>query len=153
MDERKVSYRAGAIVVNPLGQIALANEHLWGFPRGGVDEGEDYVTASKREVREEIGGSVIDKMTSFEELGTYERYPNGITKDTPGAYPMEIHMYLLVTSEEGELNPEDKDVKEAKWFSYEDALAQLTNEEDRMFLESHKESIFTELDKELAQRS
>ncbi len=153
MNERKVSYRAGAIVVNSLGQIALANEHLWGFPRGGVDDGEDYATTAKREVREEIGGLVINKMISFEELGIYERYPNGITKDTPGAYPMEIHMYLLVTSEEGQLNPEDNGVKEAKWFSYEDALVQLTNDEDRMFLESHKESIFTELDKELSQRS
>ncbi len=132
------SYRAGGIVVNTEGKIALANEHLWGFPRGGVDEEEDYITAAKREVLEETG---LEEFTSVDELGVYERYPSGITKDTPGAYPMEIHMFLFQTDFTGDLHPVDKNVKEAGWFTYEDAVEKLTDETDKEFLTNNWERI------------
>ena len=132
------SYRAGGIVVNSEGKIALANEHLWGFPRGGVDEGEDYITAAKREVLEETG---LEEFSSIDELGIYERYPSGITKDTPGAYPMEIHMFLFQTNYTGELHPVDENVKEADWFSYDEAVEKLTDPTDREFLTSNWERI------------
>ena len=125
------SYRAGGIVINHEGKIALANEHLWGFPRGGVDDGEDYITTAKREVLEEVG---LEEFDTIKELDTYERYPNGITKDTPGAYPMEIHMFLFRTDYNGELHPKDKNVKDANWFTYEEALERLSNEKDIEFL-------------------
>ncbi len=64
------SYRAGGIVINNENRIALTNEHLWGFPRGGVEEGEDYISAAKREVLEETG---LDQFESIEELEIYER--------------------------------------------------------------------------------
>jgi len=127
----KKSYRAGGIVLNEENQIALANERLWGFPRGGVEEGEDYITAARREVLEEIG---LKEFISIEELGIYERYPGGITKDTPGSYPMEIHMFLFKVSGRPQLNPVDKNVKETGWFNYEEALERLTHEKDKEFL-------------------
>jgi 8-oxo-dGTP pyrophosphatase MutT (NUDIX family) len=101
-----------------------------GFPRGGVDDGEDYIETAKREVLEETG---IEDLKYIQELGVYERYPNGITKDTFGAYPMEIHMFLFRTECSGELVPKDMDVKEVGWFSYEDALERLENEDYRGF--------------------
>jgi ADP-ribose pyrophosphatase YjhB (NUDIX family) len=134
----KKSYRAGAIVINNENKIALANEHLWGFPRGGVEENEDYLTAAKREVLEEVG---LEQFESIEELGVYDRYPNGITEDTPGAYPMEIHMFLFKTNYKGALNPRDELVKEAVWFSYEKALERLTDGKDKEFLEKYWEKI------------
>jgi len=127
----KKSYRAGGIVLNEENQIALANERLWGFPRGGVEEGEDYIIAARREVLEEIG---LKEFISIEELGIYERYPGGITKDTPGSYPMEIHMFLFKVSGRPQLNPVDKNVKETGWFNYEEALERLTHEKDKEFL-------------------
>jgi len=132
------SYRAGGIVINSGGKIALANEHLWGFPRGGVDEGEDYITAAKREVLEETG---LEEFLSIEELGIYERYPSGITKDTPGAYPMEIHMFLFQTDYTGTLQPVDENVKEADWFTYEEAIEKLTDPTDKEFLTNSWEKI------------
>ncbi len=132
------SPRAGGIIINEENKIALANEHLWGFPRGGVDEGEDFETAARREVLEEVG---LEKFTSVDELGVYERYPGGITKDTPGAYPMEIHMFLFRTDYDGELHPKDDNVKEAGWFTYEETLGRLTDDLDREFLVSNWEKV------------
>jgi bis(5'-nucleosidyl)-tetraphosphatase len=132
------SLRAGGIVINKEGKIALANEHLWGFPRGGVDEGEDYIEAAKREVLEEVG---LKDFTSIEELGEYERYPGHVTKDTPGAYPMEIHMFLFKTDYNGKLTPQDSNVKEAGWFTYEEALERLSDDMDREFLKSKEKEV------------
>ena len=139
----KKSYRAGAIVINCENKIALANEHLWGFPRGGVEEGEEYLVAAKREVLEEVG---LEHFDSIEELGIYERYPNGITEDTPGAYPMEIHMFLFKTNHTGSSSPRDKSVKEAGWFTYNEALERLTDEKDREFLRNYSEK-FSEMER------
>lgn len=125
------SYRAGGIVVNEENKFALANEHLWGFPRGGVEEGEDYISAAKREVLEEVG---LDNFLSIKKLGVYERYPHGLNEDTPGAYPMEIHMFLFRVAGTPKLNPQDEGVKETGWFTYNDALDKLTNDKDKRFL-------------------
>lgn len=62
------SYRAGGIIVNSEDKIALVNEHLWGFPRGGVNEGEDYIIVARREVLEETG---LKDFESIDELGIY----------------------------------------------------------------------------------
>jgi 8-oxo-dGTP pyrophosphatase MutT (NUDIX family) len=136
------SYRAGGIVVNNEKKIALSNERLWGFPRGGVDEGEDYITAAKREVLEEVG---LKDFTSVQELGVYERYPGHITEDMPGAYAMQIHMFLFRTDYNGELYPNDSNVKEANWFTYEEALEVLSNDIDREFLRDNWGKIINNL--------
>jgi ADP-ribose pyrophosphatase YjhB (NUDIX family) len=127
------SLRAGAIVINSKNQIALANEHLWGFPRGGVEDGEDFINTAIREVNEEIG---LTEIKLVKELGIYERYPQGITAEMPGAYPMEIHMFLFRTNYLGDLHPQDEDIKYTGWFTYEEALERITNDKDREFLKS-----------------
>jgi 8-oxo-dGTP pyrophosphatase MutT (NUDIX family) len=138
----KKSIRAGAIVVNKDLEIALCNEHLWGFPRGGIEEGEDYITAAKREVLEEIG---LKKLSFIEELGVYKRYPHAIDETTPGSYPMEIHMFLFKVDSKPKLIPEDKQVENSGWFTYEEALEKLTNDKDREFLINNKEKILKRL--------
>lgn len=50
---------AGAIAVNEHGEVLLAHSNFsgqgWFFPKGGVDEGEDALAASRREASEEAG--------------------------------------------------------------------------------------------------
>ena len=129
------SIRAGAFILNDKNQIALANEHLWGFPRGGVEEGEEPIEAAKREVLEEVG-IPRNRLEYIEKIGVYERYPGGITADTPGAFPMEIHIFLFNTLYEKDLVPTDTNVKEAKWVNLEDVSNLLTDEKDREFFEN-----------------
>ena len=129
------SIRAGAFILNDKNQIALANEHLWGFPRGGVEEGEEPIEAAKRESLEEVG-IPEEQLQYIEKVGVYERYPGGITADTPRAFPMEIHIFLFNTSYEKDLVPTDTNVKEAKWVNLEDVSNLLTDEKDREFFEN-----------------
>ncbi len=129
------SIRAGGIVINPENKIAIAYEHIWGFPRGGVEEKESLIDAAKREILEEVG--LTEDQLKFEKgLGSYERYPGGITKDTPGAYPMEIHMFLFSTKHTGELVPTDENVKEARWVNIDQVINILTDNSDKEFFEN-----------------
>lgn len=132
------SYRAGGIVINREGKIALCYEHLWGFPRGGVEEGESYEEAARREIFEETG---IKDLELVEDIGFYERYPFGVDKDTSVSYPMEIHIFIFTTEYTGEMNPLDKGVKETGWFTYEEVVSKLSDHVDRGFFESKKEEI------------
>lgn len=129
------SIRAGAFIINDENQIALANEHLWGFPRGGVEEGEEPIDTAKRESLEEVG-IPVEELKYIEKIGVYERYPGGITAETPGAFPMEIHIFLFNTSYEKELVPTDKNVKEARWVELEEVSNLLSDEKDREFFEN-----------------
>lgn len=133
----KKSHRAGAIIVNSENNIVLVKEHLWTFPKGGVEEGEDYLEAAKREVYEETG---LKEFHDEEYLDSFERYPHGITEDSPGAYPMVTHMYIFTTYEK-DLNPMDDNVKDIGWYSYEDALRRMDNRIDREFLENNWEKV------------
>jgi 8-oxo-dGTP pyrophosphatase MutT (NUDIX family) len=126
------SIRAGGIILNSNNQIAVAHEHLWGFPRGGVEEGESYLETAKREILEEVGIRE-DQLELIKEIGSYERYPGGITRDTPGAYPMEIHLFLFKTEYARKLIPTDDHTKEAKWVDINKVADILTEDADREF--------------------
>ena len=134
------SIRAGGIIINPNNQVAMTYEHLWGFPRGGVEKEEFLIDAAKREILEEVG--ITENQLKLEkDLGSYERYPRGITKDMPGAYPMEIHLFLFSTQYTGELNPTDENVKEVKWVDIDEVVDILTDEEDRKFFLKYRATI------------
>ncbi len=50
-------------------------------------------------------------------------------------------MFLFKVNTEQELKPLDENVKEVGWFTYEEALERLTNDEDRKFLEENNQKI------------
>jgi bis(5'-nucleosidyl)-tetraphosphatase len=127
---------AGGIVLNQDGKMALVHQRAnsWSFPKGGIEEGENALQAAKREIAEETG---LTDLTLVKELGTYERYSIG--QDGVGEQVelgLRKRTLFLFTITEGELKPQDKEVTNACWVTFDEALALLTHPKDKEFLTS-----------------
>jgi putative (di)nucleoside polyphosphate hydrolase len=74
----------GVVLFNAQGQVWLGRRvategpHNWQFPQGGVDPGEDLLSAAKRELEEETGVKSVELMA---------RTDGWITYDFPEGYP------------------------------------------------------------------
>lgn len=125
---------AGGVVINSKGEVLVVNQGgvHWSLPKGHIEEGEDAVSAARREIGEEAG---IDDLTFVKELGTYERFRmNWDGTDNPEEYK-EIAMFLFRTTQT-ELAPRDPDNPSAKWVSKHGVVATLTHPRDKDFFAS-----------------
>jgi 8-oxo-dGTP diphosphatase len=91
------------------GRILLVHvaERGWEMPGGRVEEGEDLVTALRREIAEETGCTV----DVAELVGVYSRV---------SAPTMVLHLFRC-RHIAGEPLPQDDDIREAGWFTADEA--------------------------------
>ena len=75
----KLALRSGVgiIVLNTNNKVFVAKridnqKNFWQMPQGGVDEGEDYLTAAYRELEEETSIKNVELIREFDGLITYE---------------------------------------------------------------------------------
>lgn len=128
----KKTESAGGVVKNKEGKILVISQHgtSWSLPKGHIEEGEDALIASKREIEEESG---ITDLIFIKELGTYERFK--IPKDGKGEDTSElkiIHMFLYTTNENN-LKPIDPENPEARWVELQQVANLLTHPKDKEF--------------------
>jgi 8-oxo-dGTP pyrophosphatase MutT (NUDIX family) len=73
----KQTESAGGIVLDRDGLILVVNQNStsWSLPKGHIEEGEDKLTAARREIYEEAG---ITELSLVRNLGFYQRYKIGI---------------------------------------------------------------------------
>ena len=126
---------AGAILINnKTRHIALIKMHhnVWGFPKGGIIDGETALEAAKRKVAEETG---INNVKVVKELPEYERGNSYTLSEL-----LHIHMFIFITDEDN-LNPNSLDIAEAKWVAPADVIAKLSLPEDQAYFGSVQDQI------------
>ena len=76
---KNLPYRMGVgiIVLNKENKIFVAKRidnprNYWQMPQGGVDEGEDYLSAAYRELEEETSIKNVKLISEIDEITTYE---------------------------------------------------------------------------------
>jgi ADP-ribose pyrophosphatase YjhB (NUDIX family) len=128
----KKTKSAGGVIKNSEGKILVVSQHgvSWSLPKGHIEQGEDPLVASKREIEEESG---ITDLTFIKELGTYERFK--IAKDGKGEDTSKLkamHMFLYTTNESN-LKPIDPENPEARWVDPQQVADLLTHPKDKEF--------------------
>src|SRR5688572_3743639 len=125
MVKARVIEQAGAIVVRRRQGVphvllitAKRNSDHWLFPKGHVDDGETREEAALREAEEEAG--VRARLVG----------PAGIHTFDFGIETIVVHYFLATTDDKG--RPEKG--RQLAWFSYDEALEQLTFPDTRALL-------------------
>ena len=126
-------------------------EVVWGLPKGHVEPGERFRQTARREVREETGlsGEPLRKIGAITYWFVVRAGPrkadNAEAPAKLGAirYFKTVHFYLLRYLE-GRTSDHDDEVEEAAWFSLEQALTQLSYDNERRILRKASEMLSKE---------
>jgi ADP-ribose pyrophosphatase YjhB (NUDIX family) len=128
---------AGGVVVrieNGKAHIALVKEQPFGIyvlPKGGVEQGEDSLTAAQREIKEEAG---LSDLQLIEYLGTRARLTYDKRKWVT------THYYLFTTDQKEGTPTDTEHAYTCEWFPL-DGLPEMLWPEQRALLESGREKI------------
>ena len=129
------------MVKNDEGKIVLVNQYgeTWSLPRGHTEEGEDILTAAKREIYEETG-IPPESLILIKELGTYERISLGGKRFQKDPELKEITLFLFSTNHQ-KLQPIDPNNPEAIWVEIETAQKLISNRKDAEYFNLIKDQI------------
>ena len=141
---QRTATSAGAIILRDVGgelKIALAQHRRssksWTLPKGHVEAGESLEQAALREIYEETGLSNVQLITY---LGSFVRES---VKSNGDVEQKTIHFYLAYSpGTEAPSAPSDPSFIGVDWFSPEQALELILNENDRAFLKEYLPLVF-----------
>jgi len=125
---------AGGVVLNGDGKVLVVSQHgtSWSLPKGHIEEGEDALTAARREIYEESG---VRDLELVAELGSYSRPRIGKDGDEDASELKTIHFFMFRTSQT-ELSPVDAENPEATWVEANKVAEMLTHRKDKEFFHS-----------------
>ena len=124
MIEQKLPLRTGVgiIVLNKQNKIFVGKRKdnpgdKWQMPQGGVDEGEDYTTAMRRELREETSIQNIEIIKEIEKIYQYELPANLVGIIWKGKYRGQKQKWFITRflGEEKEINLNTKNPEFTDW--------------------------------------
>ena len=124
MIEQKLPLRKGVgiIVLNKQNKIFVGKRKdnpgdKWQMPQGGVDEGEDYITAMKRELLEETSIQNIEIIKEIEKIYQYELPENLVGIIWKGKYRGQKQKWFITRflGEEKEINLNTKHAEFIDW--------------------------------------
>ena len=124
MIEQKLPLRTGVgiIVLNKHNKIFVGKRKdnpgdKWQMPQGGVDEGEDYITAMKRELLEETSIQNIEIIKEIDKIYQYELPENLVGIIWKGKYRGQKQKWFITRflGEEKEINLNTKHAEFIDW--------------------------------------
>ena len=124
MIEQKLPLRTGVgiIVLNKQNKIFVGKRkdnpgNKWQMPQGGVDKGEDYITAMKRELLEETSIRNIEIIKEIDKIYQYELPENLVGIIWKGKYRGQKQKWFITRflGEEKEINLNTKHAEFIDW--------------------------------------
>jgi len=124
MDKPKLPLRIGVgiIVLNEQNKIFVGKRKdnpgdKWQMPQGGVNEGEDYITAMKRELLEETSIQNIEIIKIIDKIYQYELPKNLVGIIWKGKYRGQKQKWFITRflGEEKEINLNTKHAEFIDW--------------------------------------
>ena len=124
MDKKKLPMRTGVgiIVLNKKNEVFVGKRRdnpndKWQMPQGGVDNGEDYITAMKRELFEETSISSIKIIKELEKIYQYELPEDLVGVIWKGKYRGQKQKWFITRflGEESEINLNTKHAEFIDW--------------------------------------
>ena len=94
--------------------------HAWQFPQGGVDNGETFLDAARRELKEECGDELQIKFISEEAVGEYQYdFPSGFKRHDEDILGARV-MFFSAKWVSGEAVVDENEIVEARWVTKRD---------------------------------
>jgi len=124
MIEQRLPLRTGVgiIVLNKQNKIFVGKRKdnpgdKWQMPQGGVDEGEDYITAMRRELLEETSIQNIEIIKEIDKIYQYELPENLVGIIWKGKYRGQKQKWFITRflGEEKEINLNTKHAEFIDW--------------------------------------
>ena len=118
----------GIVVLNKNNKVFVAKridnqKDFWQMPQGGVDEGEDYLTAAYRELEEETSIKNVDLVKELDGLISYELPKNLLGVIWKGKYRGQEQKWFVMRflGKDTEINikTENPEFCEWKWIDLE----------------------------------
>lgn len=120
----KMEFSAGTVVYKKLGSdfqfvLILDSYSEWTFPKGHIEKGEKPEEAAARETEEEIGLSEVKIIELLEKSDYWFKLHDELIHKF-------VYFYLAEAQVSQELTPQLTEVKEARWFSTEEAYEKIS---------------------------
>ena len=118
----------GIIILNKNNKVFVAkridnSKNFWQMPQGGVDEGEDFLTAAYRELKEETSISNVELIEEIEGITNYELPENLLGIIWKGKYKGQKQKWFLMrylgTDEDINIKTKNPEFLEWKWIELE----------------------------------
>ena len=112
----------GIVVLNKVNKVFVAKridnaKNFWQMPQGGVDEGEDYLTAAYRELEEETSIKNVELISELDGLTTYNLPEHLLGIIWKGKYKGQSQKWFLMRylGEDNQINIKTKKPEFLDW--------------------------------------